>query len=135
MLVIIVAVMGLALGFGTGAVVFRAGKEEPDRTDRPMGSVRALMDQTRWLPIVSVTHRKRDDMGYPAPKGQMVPTMELDGGIRVIAGDRAINSAFLEYNGTRIGLSPDDRTWLGQVLKDRVAELAMSSAETKLLER
>jgi hypothetical protein len=40
----------------------------------------------------------------------------------------------LEHAGARIGLPIEKRQWLGQVLKDRVAEQAMADASVKLLE-
>jgi hypothetical protein len=137
MILFAIAFTAAVLGFGSGVMVadWRRKERKDPGEPKPRSSVRELMEQARWLPIASIAHKRRDESGYPTLNGQMVPIMELDGDIRLIASDRAINSAFLEYAGIRIGLSPDDREWLGGVFKDRIAELAMSSAETKLLER
>lgn len=137
MVMFAVALMGLVVGFGLGilaAGVCGGGREEPSVAPRPLESVVTLMDQTRWLPVARIVHRRCDESGYPSSSGNMVPILELDGGIRLVAGDKPINSAFLEYRGTRIGLGPGERAWLGNVFKDRVAELAIGSAETRLLE-
>lgn len=135
MVLLVVTLIAITLGFGSGVLVTGVLRDRNERDEPPkvLGSVRALMDQARWLPVARVVRRRCDESGYPSMTGHMVPVLELEGGIRLIAGDKPINSAFLEYDGTRIGLNPDDRAWLGSVFKDRVAELAMGSAETKLL--
>lgn len=133
MSVLLIALAALAVGFGTGAVSFRRPRQDSKPVPRLGTSVANLMEQTRWLPVARITHRRRDQMGYPALKGTLVATLELEGGINLIAEDKAINSAFLDYNGTRIGLTPDQRASLGGIFKDRVAELAMANAEVKLL--
>src|SRR5574343_847345 len=138
MVLFAVALMAATLGFGSGVLLGSHAKRRDRRDERNeppkvLGSVRALLDQARWLPVARILHRRCDDDGFPSWTGPLVPILELEGGIRLIAKDRPINSAFLEYEGTRIGLPPDDREWLGRVFKDRVAELAMGSAETKLL--
>jgi len=137
MVLFAVALMAAVLGFGSGVLVSGVRRDRRDARNEPpriLSSVKALMDQARWLPVARIIHRRCDENGFPSVTGRMVPILELEGNIRLIAGDRPLNSAFLEYNGTRIGLNPDDRAWLGNVFSDRVAELAIGSAETKLLE-
>jgi hypothetical protein len=120
----------MLLGVGFGMLLHG---RKPNKEQKPASSVSLLMEQTHWLPVARITHRRRDELGYPALKGTLVATLELEGGINLIAEDKAINSAFLDYNGTRIGLNPDRRAGLGRIFKDRVAELAMANAEVKLL--
>lgn len=120
----------MLLGVGFGMLLH---SRKPEEKPRAPSSVDMLLEQARWLPVARITHRKRDDLGYPSLTGVLVATLELEGDIRLIAGDKAINNAYLEYNGTRIGLDPDRRAMLGAIFKNRVAELAMASAETKLL--
>jgi len=126
-----IALMSLCLVFGgvIGVSIKNRDRDEKEPLDE-------LLEQTKWLPISGIVHRRCDERGFPSRSpivGTVVPILELDGGIRLIAEDKPINSAFLEYRGTRIGLSPDERVKLGSVFRNRVAELALSSAETKLL--
>lgn len=127
------ALMSLCLVFGG---VIGISIRNRDRDKNELSCIDELLEQVKWLPISRIVHRRCDEKGFPCHSlfiGTVVPILELDGGIRLIAEDKPINSAFLEYRGTRIGLSLDERQDLGSVFKNRVAEMALASAETKLL--
>jgi len=133
MVLLAVAFMALLLGFGSGVVV-AGGRRDRSENPKELRPVDMLLEQTRWLPVARIGHKRCDGNGYSSLTGQRVTIVELDGGIRLIAEDRPSNSAFLEHAGVRIGLPIEKRQWLGQVLKDRVAEQAMADASMKLLE-
>ena len=135
MVLFAIALTGLVIGFGSGVLVAGIRRDKTDRTEKPkeLRPVDMLIDQARWLPIVGIGHRMADEWGYPSSEGVRVPTVELEGGIILIASNRASEQAFLEHAGVRIGLDPDRRNHLGHILRDRIADQAMADASVKLL--
>jgi hypothetical protein len=135
MVLFAVAIMGIVLGFGSGVLVVGVRRDKAGRAHDPkeLRPVDMLLDQARWLPIVGIGHRMADEWGYPSSEGVRVPTVELEGGISLIASNQASDFAFLEHAGVRIGLDIDRRARLGNILKDRIADQAMADASVKLL--
>jgi len=134
----IIAALGFGFGFGLLVLHPRKGSK---RLPSPIkeyesshpSSVKALIEETRWLPVVDIRHEVCNSLGYPVRKGIRVVVVELEGNIHLIGEDQASTGAFLEHAGFRIGLTVEDRQQLGDVLKDRIADQAMIASSVKLL--
>jgi len=123
----LVASICVCLGFTAGALVF---------AKKPMRSqIDQLIDQVSWLPIRQVHLQHRGGADYPV--------IEFDGGVRLVKGR---SEAWIEINDTiAVGIE-SNKTWntfslstrqkkkIAKVMMERLAESAIGSSTSKLLE-
>lgn len=111
-----VAILSFVTGFVSG------------KPHRPKSEIDLLLEQIKWLPIISVRNER---VGRHSK-----PVIRLEGGIELIAS--AVGGAYISYNDIGIGVKVPEDNWitlpLNKKMRNKIASIFHNRLSEHLLD-